>query len=124
MNWDKYDLLISDQGYPVEGITKEILEQNQDEIDALKEEIGLTENADLFSLVLHDDDIHDQVEAAVMIMALNIPPEEAFWKMSITHNSGSCVLNTGTFNEMKKMQDMLKEENYTSEIIKKEKENE
>lgn len=46
------------------------------------------------------------------------------WKMYLANNTGSCVLKIGAFNELKRMQDKLNEENYTSAIIKKEMDNE
>ncbi|MEN8248895.1 MAG: hypothetical protein ABFS32_08180 [Bacteroidota bacterium] len=124
MRYDIYDCLLSNLGYNHKCVTEDILEQNQEEIDALKKEIGLIKNDDLYNLFLYDDSIHDQLEAAMIIMSLGIPPEEAMWKMYLANNTGSCVLKTAPYNELKRMQDKLKEENYSSAIIKKEKDDE
>ena len=111
---DKYDILISMMGYPMEGIDDIILDDYQGEIECLKEELGMS--PEIFNLVLFDDNHHNQIEVIWDLMEEHLPePKEL---MMEAHTTGSVVLKSGPYNQLKQIQDNLKEKNYKTSLYR------
>lgn len=120
--YDKYDLLISAMGFPIDGIADDLIEQNQDEINNLKEELGMTSKSNLFNLILLDDKIHDMLEVVGHLLEIGCGAEKSLDIMNKAHNTGSAIVKSGSYKELVKLRNKLRQEKYKAIIRRKEEE--
>lgn len=108
-------------GYSIDGITEDIIEQNQDEINGLKEELGITSKSDQFNLILLDDDIHDQLEVVSDLLDIGCG-DKSLNIMYKAHNTGFAIVKSGPYRELMPLQNNLRKEKYKTVIRRVEKE--
>jgi len=119
--YDKYDILISAMGFPIDGITDDLIEEYQAEINSLKEELGIIIEKDQFNLILFDDMDHTHLEVMSDMIEIGLGDQsmEIIREAELT---GRVILMSGHFTELKKFHKKLRKENYRTVIRRIEKE--
>lgn len=108
--FDIYDILISEMGFPMEGIDEVLINLHEDELLELKNEIGILPGKTMFNLILKDDNVHDQI--TVICDLLPYFGENSEMLMMEAHTNGAVILKVDAYQELKKIQDDLKQKNY------------
>lgn len=110
MTYDKYDILISSMGFPIDGIDEVMINQNEDELLELKNEIGILLRKDKFNLILQDD--HDHFQDEVICDLFPYYGDRSASLMMEAHTRGAVILQSGEYRKLKKIQTELKEKDY------------
>jgi ATP-dependent Clp protease adapter protein ClpS len=90
----------------------------QDELLALKNEIGILPGKTMYILILRDDILHYQI--TVNFDLLPYFGESSEILMMETHTNGAAILQVSEYQELKKIQDDLRQKNYNIIINRKE----
>ncbi len=113
--YDIYDLLIFSMGFPCDGITEDMINYNMDEINKLKEEIGMSCNSERYNLIILDDSDHTQLEVITILVDLGVG-EMAHKIMKRAEIEGSAVIKESNYSELREMQKILDREDYKTVI--------
>lgn len=114
-NIDIYDLIIAQMGYSCSYITDEMINNNIEEINKLKEEIGIPCDSELYNLIILDDSEHTQLDVIAILVDLGVG-EMAHKIMKRAENEGSAVIKESNYSELRAMQKVLEQENYKTAI--------
>lgn len=106
---DLYDLLIAEQGFPLEG-DEILINIYEDELLELKNEIGITQEKNKFNLILKDDSDHFQDTVVCDLFPYYGEKSESL--MMEAHTNGAVILQVGEYMQLKKIQDELRQKNY------------
>jgi ATP-dependent Clp protease adapter protein ClpS len=112
---DLYNLLIAEQGFPLEG-DEILINIYEDELIELKSKIGILPQKDIFNLILKDDDQHFTDE--VICDLLPYYGDRAGSLMMEAHVKGAVILQSGEYMKLKKIQDELRTKDYNLIINK------
>lgn len=119
--FDIYDYLISAEGFPIDGITKRMISKNLEDINKLKEELGIKADKEMFNLILFDDMEHNYLEVLADLVDIGLG-DNYFKIIKEAELKGSVVLMSGQYFELKPVQDKLRKEKYRTVIRRIEKE--
>ncbi len=105
---DKYDLLLESIGFRCKrlGITEEIIEQNQDVINSLKAEIGMTSTSDQFNLILFYDMKDNFLEVIDDLHDIGCG-DKSFEIIKKVHNTGFAIVKSGSYKMLITLQKKL-----------------
>ena len=111
--------LFSVMGFPFEGITQDMINRYQGEVNLLKEKLGIP--PDNFNLIIWNDMAHTQIQVICDLMIEQFEAEDAKELMMICHETGSVILKSGKYSELRIIRDNLRKKQYKTEISRIEK---